>query len=127
MALTEADRLENEKIEIQRKIDFNNEIIVASAKYERALSNKDYLAIIEDVKRVREILEREILMLSKQLVATHDPVGRETVFNEFMEKAIRLQSVIEASTYAERITHESNVAKEENVELKNKLKENSNA
>lgn len=126
MALTEIDRLEKEKFEIQKKIDFNNEIIVASAKYERALSNKDYLTIIDDVKRVREVLEREILMLSKQLVMTHDPVERETVYNEFMEKSIRLQVVTEASTYAERIVHEANVAKEENVELKNKLKEISN-
>lgn len=125
--LTEQDRQEEAVNELKSKIDFNNQIIVASAKYEREMSHRDFLEILADMKRVKEVLDNEILMLSRQIAILDDQTERANVLNEFMTKSVRRLVVEEAVSYPERIIHQAGMAKEENIELKKQLKEKYNA
>lgn len=125
--LTEADRLSQESSSIQERVDFNNEIILAAAKYERINENRDFLSVLGDLRGVKEVLDKEILVLSKQIVMSEDPRDRMTVQNEFLTKSIRRMVLEEAISYPARIINQATLAKEENIELKKRLKENSNA
>jgi hypothetical protein len=125
--LIEQDIRDQAKVEIQEKIDFNNQIIMAAAKYEREISHKDFLEILNDMRRVKEVLDNELLTLTDQILVTDDPIERQTIQNEFIAKAIRRMVIKEATSYPDRIIHQASLAKEENIELNNKLKENNNA
>jgi hypothetical protein len=125
--LTEQDRQDQAKQEIQEKLDFNNQIIVAAAKYEREIGHKDFLEILKDMQNVKEILDKELLVLTKQLIMTEDPTERAACQNEFITKAIRRMVIEEAISYPERIVHQAAMAKEENIDLKTQLKEKFNA
>jgi hypothetical protein len=125
--LTEEARQEQDKQDIIQRITYNNEIIVAAAKYEREMSHKDFLEILKDIKNVKNILDGELVVLTKQLVMGDDYVERKTTLNEFMTKATRRMVIEEAVTYPERIIHQAAMAKEENVQLKITLKEKYNA
>jgi hypothetical protein len=125
--LTEQDKQDQEKKIIEDKIKWNSEIIVAAAKYERLAENRDYQGVINDMKSVKEILDNELLILSKQLVMEEDPIKRETVYNEFLAKSVRRMVVEEGYHYTNRITHEASVARDENVVLRQQLKEKYNA
>jgi hypothetical protein len=125
--LTEQDRQDQEKNELQAKLKWNSEVIVAAAKYERLVDNRDYKDILNDMNNVKEVLDTEILMLSNQLVMEEDPIKRETVFNEFMAKSMRRLVIAEGISYTTRIIHEASVARDENVVLRQQLKEKFNA
>lgn len=125
--LTEQDRNDQEKSTIQERIDFNNQVIVAAAKYEREMSHKDFIEILADMRNVSKILENELAVLTKQIINSENPVDRETTQNEFLTKATRKMIIEEAVSYPERIIHQAALAKEENIELKNQLKEKTNA
>ncbi len=124
--LTEQDRNDQEKSTIQERIDFNNQVIVAAAKYEREMSHKDFIEILADMRNVSKILENELAVLTKQIINSENPVDRETTQNEFLTKATRKMIIEEAVSYPERIIHQAALAKEENIELKNQLKEKTN-
>jgi hypothetical protein len=125
--LTEQDRQDQEKNELQAKLKWNSEVIVAAAKYERLADNRDYKDILNDMNNVKEVLDTEILMLSNQLVMEEDPIKRETVFNEFMAKSMRRLVIAEGISYTTRIIHEASIARDENVVLRQQLKEKFNA
>lgn len=124
--LTEENKQTAEQAEYQERFDFNNQIVVAAAKYERILVNRDFLEILKDMQNVKEILDKELLTLSKQLIETDDPIERKTVLNEFINKSIRCKVINEAITYPELIVGRAFQAKEENTEIRKKLKEKSN-
>lgn len=125
--LTEEDRQNQVIEEIRERLEFNNQVIVAAAKYEREVSHKDFLEILKDMRNVKELLDKELLILTRQLAMEEEPNALAKVQNEFMRKAIRRMVIEEAASYPDRIIHQAAMVKEENIQLKKRLKEEFNA
>lgn len=125
--LTEQDKLTQEKDTLLDHLKFNAEIIVAAAKYQRLLGNKDFLEIVKEMEEVKKVLDNEVLVLSHQLATEYDAAKRAEIQNEILIKSIRRLVIIEGAGYPQRIANEAAQAAEESVEIRKQLKEKHNA
>lgn len=104
--------------ELQRRKKYLREIVDASARYERLLSQKDFQDVLMDMKRLSDIHGQQIDGWMKEKLNSDSPFKRMRLESVILKHQIRKEQIDEAMSYPQHIVQEANQAREELTRIK---------
>lgn len=118
------DIQEAKKEQIKKeKLDFLQSIIVASARYERLLANKDFQDVLSDLQNVVKVHEEEIAGYLKAYSFTTSFFKKMRLAEVLGQHQMRKTQIEEAISYPNVIVEKARQAREELSTLKAQEKE----
>jgi len=105
---------------------YQEEIIKASARYERLLANKDFQDVLTDLKNLVKLHQDEILGFLRVYSLTSSFFKKMRLVEVMSQHQIRKEQIEEAINYPSLIVQNAEIAREDLAKLKEQEKENSN-
>lgn len=122
--ITEEERIKTKQGIIEERKKFLKQVIDASARYERLLSDKDFQNVLEDLQKVVDIHNREIAILVKNLCDESNFFKRMRVESILRIHQVRKDQLLEALVYPEKLVHEARLAREELKQIRTEENQN---
>jgi hypothetical protein len=111
---------------IENKKKFLIDIIAASARYERLLSNKDFIDIMKDLTNVVSMHDNEIKGYLSVYSMSSSFFKKMRLAEVMSQHQLKRDQIQEAINYPQNIVQQASIAREELDKLKQQEKENEN-
>lgn len=119
--------VEERKKELQQqKIKFLEEVISAASRYERLIVNKDFLDVLEDLKKLVDLHKSEINGYLTAYSLSSSFFKKMRLAEVMSQHQLRMQQIQDAINYPQTLVQKAIEAREELVKLKTIERENSN-
>jgi len=116
--ITEEARNQVLKNQREKRMEWLKQVISASSRYERLISNSDFISYLKDLKKVADIHKEQIDIYVKILVAEDSIFKRMRTESVIMKHQIRREQIEELVNYPQKLIQEANEAREELSTLK---------
>ena len=124
--ITEENKAEKAKSQLEEEIDYLKQIIEASSRYERLLSNSDFNGILADLKKVAQFHKEEIDNYLKMFSLSTSFFKRMRLTEVMSQHQTKMDIIIEAIMYPEKIVSKAIEARERIAKIKEQEKEKAN-
>lgn len=119
--------VEERKKELQQqKTKFLEEVISAASRYERLIVNKDFLDVLEDLKKLVDLHKAEINGYLTAYSLSSSFFKKMRLAEVMSQHQLRMQQIQDAINYPQTLVQKAIEAREELVKLKTIERENSN-